>query len=452
MAARPQAGDQAVAVGARDRLLARRVDGRHDDGVGVVEAGAEGLEQGVQPGVAMRLHHRDHLALGRLAGGLEHRRDLDRVVAVVVDHRDAVPLAGLGEAPLDAAETGERLADQIVGNAELARHRDRGGRVQRVVSPRHRQREPRDGVHVGPGAVAEDDGKARAAIHVIEAGQAHVRLGILAIGDDPPVLDAADQLLHHRMIGAHHRKAVEGHILDEVLERALHRLEGLEVVEMLGVHIGDDRDVGRQLQEGAVGFVRLDHHPVAAPEPRIGAVGVDDAAVDDGGIEVAGFQQRRDQRRGGGLAVGAGDRHAALEPHQLRQHLGAAHDRQALRARRHQLGIVALDRGRHHQHVGAVDILRLVADRDRDALLAQPVDVGAVDDVGSFDRIAEIDQHLGDAAHADAPDADEVDRADVARQLHGELILSLSDQPPAAPARRAGRRRRARPPGGNPAP
>ena len=71
------------------------------------------------------------------------------------------------------------------------------------------------------------------------------------------------------------------------------RLEGLEMVEMLGVDVGDDRDVGRQLEEGAVALVGLDHHPVAGAEPRVGAVGVDDAAVDDGRVEAAGVEQRR---------------------------------------------------------------------------------------------------------------------------------------------------------------
>ena len=45
MAARAQAGDQRVAVGARDRRLARRIDMRDDHGIGVVEAGAELIEQ-----------------------------------------------------------------------------------------------------------------------------------------------------------------------------------------------------------------------------------------------------------------------------------------------------------------------------------------------------------------------------------------------------------------------
>ena len=51
-------------------------------------------------------------------------------------------------------------------------------------------------------------------------------------------------------------------------------------------------------------------------------------------------------------------------------------------------------------------------------LLAQALDVGAVGDVGAADGVAEIGQHLGDAAHADAADADEMHRADVARQFH----------------------------------
>ncbi len=53
---------QRVAVDAVDRLLAGRVDVGDDHGVGVVEAGGEVVEQRLQPGVAVRLHHGDHLA------------------------------------------------------------------------------------------------------------------------------------------------------------------------------------------------------------------------------------------------------------------------------------------------------------------------------------------------------------------------------------------------------
>ena len=58
--------------------------------------------------------------------------------------------------------------------------------------------------------------------------------------------------LHFGMVGAHHRKSIEGYVLDEGLERLLYGIESLEVIEMLGIDIGDDRDIGRQLQECAV--------------------------------------------------------------------------------------------------------------------------------------------------------------------------------------------------------
>ena len=84
---------------------------------------------------------------------------------------------------------------------------------------------------------------------------------------------------------------------------------------MLGIDIGHHRDVGRQLQERAVRFIGLDHHPVAGAKPRIRAVGIDDAAVDHSRVEAAGVDERGDQRGGRCLAVRAADCDAALEPH-----------------------------------------------------------------------------------------------------------------------------------------
>ena len=48
------------------------------------------------------------------------------------------------------------------------------------MPPRHRQREPTDFVHGLAGAVAEDDGKTRAAVGMVEVGQPHIGLQILA--------------------------------------------------------------------------------------------------------------------------------------------------------------------------------------------------------------------------------------------------------------------------------
>ena len=65
MTVRAQALHQRVAVRTRDRRLAGRIDMRDDRHVGIVEAGAELLEQSGKSREAVRLHHGDDLALGR---------------------------------------------------------------------------------------------------------------------------------------------------------------------------------------------------------------------------------------------------------------------------------------------------------------------------------------------------------------------------------------------------
>ena len=63
MAAGADAMHQRFRVDAVDRLLAGRIDRRTIDGVGVVEAGGEFVEEIVQAGVAVRLGNRDDAAL-----------------------------------------------------------------------------------------------------------------------------------------------------------------------------------------------------------------------------------------------------------------------------------------------------------------------------------------------------------------------------------------------------
>ena len=158
-----------------------------------------------------------------------------------------------------------------------------------------------------------------------------------------------------------------------------------------------------------------------------------------------------------GLAVRAADGDRRFRPHQLGQHLRAADDRQAARPRLDQLRIVALDRRGDDDDRRVAEILRVVADRDLDAAVAKPLHIVAVGDVGAAHAIVLVGQHLGDAAHADPADPDEMDRTDVARQFHQKVsraalwaAIQLADglkrtpAPPQRPRRdrRAARRRR----------
>ena len=85
VAMRAQAENEMIAIDARDRRLAGRIDFGDNDRIGVIEAGAKFLEQRLQAGEAMRLHHGNDLAAGGLPRRLQHGCDLDRVMAVIVD-------------------------------------------------------------------------------------------------------------------------------------------------------------------------------------------------------------------------------------------------------------------------------------------------------------------------------------------------------------------------------
>ena len=101
------------------------------------------------------------------------------------------------------------------------------------------------------------------------------------------------------MVDAHHRQTIEGHILDELDEGVLDPLEAAIMVEMFGIDIGDDRDLPIKPQEAAVAFVGFDHHPIAAAEAGVRAIGIDDAAIDNRRIDAAGVEHRGDHRGGG---------------------------------------------------------------------------------------------------------------------------------------------------------
>ena len=361
---------------------------------------------------------RDHLGLGRRPRGSQDRGDFDRMVAVIVIDRDAIPCPSAGEAPANAAKPGDRLADDVDRRAKLVRDRNRGRGVEGVVAAGHWQREIIDEGGAARRPIADQRRKSRDAAGKVDVHQAHIGLRILAIGENAAVFDLADEFLHGRMIETHDREAIERQVSDQRQKGVLDGVEGLEVVEVLGIDVGDDGDVGGELQERAVALVGLDHHPVAGPEPRVGAIGVDDAAVDHRRIKPGGVEQRRHQRSRRGLAMRAGHGHALFQPHQLGQHLGPANDGNAPRPRLDHFGIIALHGGRNDDHRRAAEIGLVMADEDGRALLAQALDVGVVAQVRALNLMAKVEKHLGDARHANAADADEVDGADLVRQFH----------------------------------
>ena len=173
--------------------------------------------------------------------------------------------------------------------------------------------------------------------------------------------------LHLGMIDAEHRGAIERHVLDELDEGVLDRVEAAVMVEMLGIDVGDDRDRAVEPQEAAVALVGLDHHPVAVAEPGVGAVAlmmpplitvgsIPPASSSAAIIEVVVV-----------LPCVPATATVRLQPHQLGQHLGAADHRDAALVAPPRPRDCPLDRGRDHHHRGLAEIVGVVADRDLDA-------------------------------------------------------------------------------------
>jgi hypothetical protein len=178
------------------------------------------------------------------------------------------------------------------------------------------------------------------------------------------------------------------------------------------------------VQERRVGFVGFGHDEVAGAELGVGAGAVQSTTDHEGRIETALRQHARHQACGRGLAVGARNRNALLQPHEFGQHHRARHDRNALGARGHHLRIVRLDRGRRHDRIRALDILSRMTLRDLCTQFRQAQRCRIAAEVRSGYGVAEVEQHLCDAAHAGTADANEVNIFDF--MFHACLANSSS--------------------------
>src|SRR5262249_16575643 len=146
-----------------------------------------------------------------------------------------------------------------------------------------------------------------------------------AVSEDG-ALDAGDDGLNIGFVEAENGSAVERDAVDELGEGVLNIGERGVLVEVLAVNGGNNGYDGRKEEEAAIAFVGLDNEIFAAAETRGGSGLIDFAADDERGVEVSGGEDGGDQGGGGGLAVGATDRNAVFEAHQLSQHFGARDD------------------------------------------------------------------------------------------------------------------------------
>ena len=233
------------------RLLAGRVERRHDDVVGLAEAGAEVAEQVVHARIAVRLEHGDDAAAGAGPRRRQHGRDLGRMVGVVVVDRGAVPVAGQLEAALDAGEASTSAARMASSGMPASLPTAMAASALSALCwPGMRNRPaaelPLAAAHARAELGVDDDAAAllrQAAQHEVGAARGAVGEQAAAVAAQ---LQPLDHVARHRMIDAGDGEAIEGNVAEEGLELAVHVLDRLEVVEVLGVDVGDDADLRRQ--------------------------------------------------------------------------------------------------------------------------------------------------------------------------------------------------------------
>ena len=263
---------------------------------------------------------------------------------------------------------------------------------------------------------------------------ADVGLERKAVGHHAAIAYLADHRLHFGMVDAQDRRAVEGDVVDEFDEGVFHPVEIAVMVEMLGVDIGDHRDGPVEPEEAAVALVGLHHHPVAIAQSRVRTVWFDDAAIDDGGIDIAAIEQCGDHAGGRCLAMRPRHRDGGFQPHQFGQHFRAAHHGDAVFEREGDFGIGALHRGGSDDDRRAHHVFRRMADCDPDPARTQALDHRAFLDVRSLHAVAEIGHHFGDAGHADPAYADEMDGADIGGHASHGFDLSCMSRAAPCPA------------------
>ena len=79
--------------------------------------------------------------------------------------------------------------------------------------------------------------------------------------------------------------------------------------------------------------------------------------------------------------------------------------------------IVRRNGGAGHHHFGAGNIFGAVSLKNRGAQTGQALGDGRTLEVGAGDLVAQVQQHLGDAAHADAADTDKMNALNFGEHL-----------------------------------
>ena len=141
---------------------------------------------------------------------------------------------------------------------------------------------------------------------------------------------------------------------------------------VIGVDIRHHRDDRRQVQERRVRLIGFGDEKIAGAESRARACRQKSSANHERRIESAFRKYRRNQARRRRFSMGTGDGDPLLQTHELSEHQRARHDGNGAFACRLHFRIVLRNRRRNDDGIDTCDVLRVMADGNRDAETREP--------------------------------------------------------------------------------
>lgn len=350
----------------------------------------------------MRLEHRPYLAEAHLHCGAEGRGELGGMVGEVIRDGNAAGSAENLKATVNAGELAQILCNLLRRRAQIVGGGCGRERVVDIVPAGHHQ---------------VDLTELLALVHEVEffiraldipqvSGIIVVRFA-KAEGDhrEGDVFDRVQHIFIIAVVDDQPRGQVT-----ELVEALLDIVEGFEIVQMIGVDVGDDGDIGRQLEEGIHILARLTHDDVTLSHIAVAAQQRQLASDDRRGVEARTDQQLAEHGGGRGFAVGSGyGDGAVVAAGNDAQHYRALDRGDTLFGGCHQLGVILLDGGGIDDQLRALDVFRTVTHVHRNSVGADAVERFTLVRVGAGELKALAVQDLGQRAHARAADADEMD-------------------------------------------
>ena len=177
---------------------------------------------------------------------------------------------------------------------------------------------------------------------------------------------------------------------------------------VIELEVRKDGHFWSEKKEGAIRLVRLAHHELPQARAGVGTEIVELPTDEKGGVVSAVYQHASDHGRGGGLAMRAAHRDAPSRIHYPSQGLSPPDDRDGPAASLLQLDVVSRDGGRDDHHVGIADVRGPVPDGDRDTGLFQKGHIARGLEIRPRHPVAAVMEDKGDATHAGAAHADEM--------------------------------------------